>query len=84
MVKSFMICGCQSMTSQDKYDKCLSLLAEMHDIIHIIIETGVDDGLTAMQLIEESITLIKTMENENVAYYPPLTDKEKKDKKIVH
>jgi hypothetical protein len=72
------------MTSQNKYDRCLTLLAEMHDIVHIIIENGVDENLTAMQLIEEAIALIKQMENNEVAYYPPLTNKEKKSKKIVH
>lgn len=80
-----MICGFQSMTSQDKYDKCVLLLSEIHDIAHILIETGVDGELNALQIIEEAIGILKTVETNNVAHYPPLKDIDnKKEKKIIH
>lgn len=80
-----MICGFQSMTSQDKYDKCVLLLSEIHDIVHILIETGVDGKMDAYQIIEEAVDILKTVEKNNVAHYPPLKDIDnKKEKKIIH
>ena len=73
------------MTSQNKYDTCLSLLSEMHDIIYVMIETGVDGDVTALQLIEESINVLKSVENgvsPSSTYMAILPDK--KDKKILH
>lgn len=80
-----MICGFLSMTSQDKYDKCLLLLSEMHDIAHILIENGLDGKMNALQIIEEAIDILKTVEKNNVAHYPPLKDNNNnKEKKIIH
>jgi hypothetical protein len=79
-----MTCGFQSMTSQIKYDACLALLSEIHDIAHVMIESGVDADLTAFQLIEEAIKVLKSVETEPIANMNCFVAPEKKEKKIVH
>lgn len=66
------------MKPQQKYDECLVILTEMHDISHTMIEAGMDEGLTAAQLLEEALNVIKTMDGNKEV---PVV---KRDKKLLH
>lgn len=66
------------MKPQEKYDECLIILSEMHDISHTMIEAGMDEGLTATQLLEEALNVIKTMDGNKAS--PSV----KKEKKLLH
>ena len=68
------------MKPQQKYDECLILLSELHDISHTMIEAGMDEGLTATQLIEEALQVIKTISNNNTKK----PKAQKKERKLLH
>lgn len=68
------------MKPQEKYDECLILLSELHDISHTMIEAGMDEGLSATQLIEEALQVIKTINgNKTKDNSAP-----KKERKLLH
>jgi hypothetical protein len=54
------------MNSQDKYDECLALLAEMHDISYMMIESGMDMDMDAITLIEEALKVIKSVDGGSI------------------
>jgi hypothetical protein len=66
------------MKPQQKYDECLIILSEMHDISHTMIEAGMDEGFNAFELLEEVLKVIKSMEQEHKE--PAI----KRDKKLLH
>ena len=68
------------MTPQGKYDECLILLSEIHDISHTMIETGMDAELSAIQLLEEALSVIKSLNGKN----KPEASVSKKEKKFLH
>jgi len=51
------------MKSQEKYDECLALLAEMHDISHMMIEAGMDGDMDAVTLLEEALRVIRSVDS---------------------
>jgi hypothetical protein len=75
-----------SMNSQDKYYKCVSILSEIHDIVHIMIETGVVDELDAYSVLEEALNVLRQVDKEApvVAMSPGKVKEEKKTKKLLH
>ena len=68
------------MTPQGKYDECLILLSEIHDISHTMIETGMDAELSAIQLLEEALSVIKSLNGKS----KPEATVSKKEKKFLH
>jgi hypothetical protein len=68
------------MTSQEKYDECLIILSELHDISHTMIETGMDAELSAVQLLEEALNVIKSLNGKS----KPEAPVSKKEKKLLH
>lgn len=68
------------MTSQGKYDECLIILSELHDISHTMIETGMDAELSAVQLLEEALNVIKSLNGKS----KPEAPVSKKEKKLLH
>ena len=68
------------MTSQEKYDECLILLSELHDISHTMIEAGMDTDLSAVQLIEEALSVIKSLNGKSKQE----ATVSKKEKKFLH
>jgi len=73
------------MKSQEKYDECLALLAEMHDISHMMIEAGMDNEMDAITLLEESLNVIKSVNTGAVRSTPEVTAiPETKTKKLLH
>ena len=68
------------MTSQEKYDECLIILSELHDISHTMIEAGMDADLTAVQLLEEALRVIKSFNGKD----KPQEVVIKKEKKLLH
>jgi hypothetical protein len=71
------------MNPQSKYDECLALLAEIHEICHMMIEAGMDEGLTPYDLIEEAVRVLRAVDGSSpvasTSIIPP-----KKEKKILH
>jgi len=67
--------------AQSKYDECLAILAALHDLCHMMIESGEDDGMSSFQVVEEAMATLAsveaTIDNKDVAV-------NKKEKKIVH
>ena len=70
------------MNSQDKYDECLALLAEIHDICHLMIEAGVDAEMSSVELIEEALRVIKSIDSPVPAEVVKKSNK--KEKKVLH
>lgn len=68
------------MTSQEKYDECLIILSELHDISHTMIEAGMDADLSAIQLLEEALSVIKSLNGKD----KPEAPASKKEKKFLH
>jgi hypothetical protein len=68
------------MTPQGKYDECLIILSELHDISHTMIETGMDAELSAVQLLEEALNVIKSLNGKS----KPEAPVSKKEKKLLH
>jgi len=66
------------MKAQQKYDECLIILSEMHDISHTMIEAGMDEGLSPTELLEEALKVIKTIDGNKST---PIV---KKDKTTLH
>lgn len=67
------------MKAQQKYDECLVILSEMHDISHTMIEAGMDEGLSPTELLEEALKVIKAVDGNK-----PVTPSVKKEKKLLH
>jgi hypothetical protein len=75
------------MNSQDKYDECLALLAEMHDISYMMIESGMDMDMDAITLIEEALKVIKSVDGGATKALSKPKDEPKdqsKTKKVLH
>lgn len=68
------------MTPKAKYKKCLDLLGGMKQIIHGMIETGIDEGLKPMELLEESLNVVKVLEDED--HKKALKAENKKEREI--
>jgi len=70
------------MNSQDKYDECLALLSELHDISHMLIEAGMDGEFSAVQLLEEALRVIKSVDSG--VSMEVVKSSNKKEKKVLH
>jgi hypothetical protein len=67
--------------AQSKYDECLAILAALHDVCHMMIESGEDDGMSSFQLVEEALATLASA--EGIINGKDVTV-DKKEKKIVH
>lgn len=70
------------MKSQDKYDECLALLAEIHDISHMLIEAGMDGEMSSVELLEEALRVIKSIDSG--VSMEVVKKSNKKEKKVLH
>ena len=59
------------------------ILSELHDISHMIIETGADSEMSALDLIEESLRVIRAVDKQSISSLNIKT-KDKKEKKLLH
>jgi hypothetical protein len=73
------------MKPQQKYDECVAILTEIHDISHMMIESGINEELSALALIEEALNVLKAVDagtmKPNKKGEPT---KEIKPKKLLH
>jgi len=72
------------MKAQEKYDECLALLAEMHDISHMMIEAGMDGDLDAISLLEETLKVIKSIDSGAMKSASQSVNELPKNKKLLH
>jgi hypothetical protein len=70
--------------SQMKYDECLALLSELHELSYMMIETGLDEELSPIELIEEALRVIRAVDGSSKAGTPSLPKPSKKEKKLLH
>jgi hypothetical protein len=70
------------MKSQDKYDECLALLSEIHDISHMLIEAGMDGEMSSIELLEEALRVIKSIDSG--VSMEVVKSSNKKEKKVLH
>jgi len=70
------------MKSQDKYDECLALLSEIHDISHMLIEAGMDGEMSSIELLEEALRVIKSVDSG--ISMEVVKSSNKKEKKVLH
>lgn len=69
--------------SQSKYEECLALLSELHDLSFVMIESGLDEGFSPIGLIEEALRVLKEVDG-STKEVTPSTDFKKKEKKLLH
>lgn len=50
--------------NNSKYKQCVTMLKEMHEIIHIIIETGEDGDMSAIDILEEAVRAMRLLDDE--------------------
>jgi hypothetical protein len=69
------------MNPQDKYEECLAIIAAIHDLCHIMVESGEGEGMSSFQIVEEALATLASAEAK-------IGDKtvsvNNKDKKTIH
>ena len=53
----------ESRLAQEKFNRCLLLLEELHDIVFHVINMGLDAGLTPTELIRQSVDALLNVDN---------------------
>lgn len=73
------------MNPDDKYHRCLNLLSEMHELIHIMLDTGIADDMNPHDIVAEAIEVLRQVDSVPVAKTKK-ADKEpnNKSKKLLH
>ncbi len=72
------------MKPQEKYEKCVVLLSEMHDLIFVMIEDGLEGDMKPLQIIEETVAIVKSLEEKRKGKVAVRKEADVKDKKFFH
>ena len=72
------------MKPQEKYEKCVVLLSEMHDLIFVMIEDGLEGDMKPLQIIEETVAIVKSLEEKRKGKVEVRKEADVKDKKFFH
>jgi hypothetical protein len=67
-----------------KYDECIQILKEIKEMAMLVIEAGVGDQMTAMEIIEETLMALKAIEQDKSVRRTHDVSKPVKGKGYVH